>query len=499
MGSFRIGIGGISTESSTFTRHRTIAEDFDVLRGSEVIDLYRFGERFGTLGEIEWVPVLRAAAPPGGPVDDATYASLEKELLSDLEEAVTPAPLDGLYLDLHGAMTVVGRKSIEEGLLERIRAIVGRATVISVSMDPHGNLSREFVQLIDLATSHRHSPHIDNADTRDRAMSLLLDSLRKGERPAKAWVRIPVLLSGERTSTLAEPGRRMCIDNVARALASFDVEDAAVWVGRAWADEARCAAGVLALAYDPDVARACAEELASAYWGQREDFTLVVENHGTWDEGLDFVLAGAPAPVLLSDSGDNVTAGGSGDITFALQATAARHDIAASGLSFLFAGIVDPVAVESAAAAGTGAIAAIPIGATVDARFGDPFEREWAIEKIVESEDQRPVGALLRSDSLSVLVQTGRSPFVHPDDPAFAPGMLQDVAYIDPADYDVVVVKNGYVFPSQERVTASSFLAITPGGTDLDFSRLPYERRLRPMFPLDADFEPDLGATVMIP
>src|SRR5690606_39575943 len=128
-------------------------------------------------------------------------------------------------------------------------------------MDPHGNISRRVIELVDIATSHRHSPHIDVLETRVRAIALLVDALRSGRRSSKAWVRVPVLLSGERTSTLGEPGRAFFLDTLDAAREDYRVDDAAIWVGRAWADETRCAAAVLAIGADAEEAAACAEHL----------------------------------------------------------------------------------------------------------------------------------------------------------------------------------------------------------------------------------------------
>jgi hypothetical protein len=60
-----------------------------------------------------------------------------------------------------------------------------------------------------------------------------------------------------------------------------------------------------------------------------------------------------------------------------------------------------------------------------------------------------------------------------------------------------VVVKNGYQFPSQLAQAGSSYMALTPGGTDLDFGRLEFCRVWRPVYPLDQDFEADLTARIL--
>ncbi|WP_431216415.1 M81 family metallopeptidase [Puia sp. P3] len=58
----------------------------------------------------------------------------------------------------------------------------------------------------------------------------------KGRPAYKAWIPIPVLLPGEKTSTRIEPGKSIYAA-VAPAAAQPGVIDAAIWIGYAWADE----------------------------------------------------------------------------------------------------------------------------------------------------------------------------------------------------------------------------------------------------------------------
>jgi hypothetical protein len=52
-------------------------------------------------------------------------------------------------------------------------------------------------------------------------------------------------------------------------------------------------------------------------------------------------------------------------------------------------------------------------------------------------------------------------------------------------------VKNGYLFPGQVERAASTLMALTPGGTDLDFERLTFPQAWRPLrnghYPLQAE------------
>lgn len=494
----RIAIVGLHNEASTFSAHRADASFFAQTRGAELVAHYRMEERLGAdaIAGVEWVPVLRATAGASGPVLVETYDAFEREIVDGLASAVAEAPLDGVYLDIHGAVAVEGRDDAEERFVGAIREVVGPDAVLSASMDTHGNISSRLAGLLDLIAVHRHAPHIDLLDTRDRAIRLLIEVLRDGRRPALVHVRVPLLLSGEFTSTAVEPGRSV-FAALEPAIARHGVLDAGMVVGFAWADEPRCAAAVVVSGWDADAARACAAELAAGLWRAHEDFAIVSEHSGSWGDALDFVASGAARPVWVSDSGDNVTAGGSGDLTVALTETLARVDAGELGdTRFLFGAVTDAAALAAAASAGVGAVRTLDIGATIDTRFTPPVRRAWTVERFV-GPDESPVAAVLRSEgpshgSVSVVVEAERSPFAAVDDPGFPPGVLAHPAFVEPDGYDVVVVKNGYLFPSQVARAASSFMAITPGGTDLDPERLSYERLERPIFPLDTGFEPDL-------
>lgn len=487
----RIAIAGIGTESSTFSRDVTRKDSFRQLRGQQLLDNYDFGTRFpdGMLDDVAFVPVMVAFATPGGEVEPSDFDELLAEIAQGLRAA---GQLDGVYLDLHGATKVRGRDAAEEAFVRVVREVVGPDVVVSASMDPHGNFSRELATLVDLACAHRHAPHIDRRDTRTRAITNLVSTLRRGERPLKLWVRVPSLLPGERTSTVVEPGKSV-FGRMVAAMKTYDVLDANMWIGFAWADEPRNAAAVLVTGYDEGQAHRCASELAALYWDTREDFAIVSEHYGSWDEALDFLLGGAEAPCFISDSGDNVTAGSSGDITYALSATLAREDVLASGKRILFAGLFDPDAVAAAVGAGVGGTLDRAIGAWQDDRFGAPVPGAWTVrELIVGPFDDAHTGALLTNGKVWVTVQTHRVYFVTPDDPAFVAFDLKGLAPVDISSFDAVVVKNGYLFPGQAARSRSAFMAITPGGTDLDFDRLEFTRATRPMFPFDRDFEPDL-------
>lgn len=496
----RIAIAGIHNEASTFSLHRADEAFFELTRGQELVDHYDFPNRIGaeTVADVEWVPVLRATSGASGPILPEVYDAFEREILDGLTRAVAAGPLDGVYLDDHGAVAVEGRDDAEEGFVEKVRAVVGEDCVISASMDTHGNLSTRHADAIDLVAVHRHAPHIDLLETRDRAVRNLIEVIRRGTKPVKVHVRVPILLPGERTSTAVEPGRTV-FGALIPAIERHGVIDAGLTVGFFWADEHRCASGLVVTAWDEDAAIACAREIASRYWDAREGFVIVSEHSGTWAEALDFVESGAARPVFVSDAGDNVTAGASGDLTAALTETLAA--VTAGRLvdtSFLFGSVTDAVAFDAALAAGVGATLELAVGAGLDDRYAPPVRGDWTVLRTVEgAPGEGVVGVLVGMGGVHVMLQPGRTPFVANGDPGFPPGVLRQNAWIEPDGYDVVVVKNGYLFPSQVERAGSAFMAITPGGTDLDVARLSHHRVERPVYPLDTDFTPDLTPTVL--
>ena len=155
-----------------------------------------------------WFPALRGHALPGGIVLREAYESLVSETLELLKENL---PYDGLLFDIHGAMSVVGLDDPEGDFIVRIREVVGKETIISTSMDLHGNVSERLAGNSDLITCYRMAPHEDAIESKKRALVNLLDRIEsgKGKPKYKAWIPVPILLPGEKTSTRVEPAKSL--------------------------------------------------------------------------------------------------------------------------------------------------------------------------------------------------------------------------------------------------------------------------------------------------
>lgn len=483
-----IAVAGLGIESSTFSPARTEAPAFHAQRGADVLTRYPFLAPGRPLREAaDWRGALVGKALPGGTVTATAYAELTGELLTRLARM---GPLDGLWYDIHGAMTVEGLDDAEAELLHRIRDVIGAATVVSTSMDLHGNVSRELVHRTDLITCYRMAPHEDAMETKERAARNLVHHLATGApRPVKAWIPVPVLLAGEQTSTRIEPAKSVYAA-VADVEAADGVTDAAIWVGYAWADEPRNRAAVVVMGPSADAVTTGAERLAHGFWKARHDFAFVAPT-GTLEECLDAALASERRPYFVSDTGDNPTAGGAGDVTWGLQQVLARPEFAdPSGPTVIYASLPGPAAVDAAVHAGVGATVTVTAGAEVDDRHAGPLTLTGVVHAVRHGDLHARTEAVLRVGSVYVILTRLRKPYHHEHD-------FTDLE-LEPRDADVVLVKIGYLEPELFAMAADWKMALTPGGVDQDLPRLGHHRIRRPLFPFDREMpDPDLGGRVI--
>jgi microcystin degradation protein MlrC len=465
----RIAIGGIHIESSTFSPHRSTAADFDVRRGAELLGRYQ-----DLPPDADWVPLVHARALPGGVVERSFFDAIQAELLERLRDA---GPLDGLYLDIHGAMSVEGMVDAEGAMATAARAIVGPDVIISASMDPHGNVSRDLIRSVDLATSHRMSPHEDAPLTKKRAIRNLVTCLRDGVRPLRAWCRVPVLLPGERACTRDEPA---C--TIYGSLPGYEsgegIIDAAVWIGYAWADEPRCGAAVVVSGTDRDAITRAARDIAEAYWQNRAAFSFSTAA-GDADWAIVTALASRDRPFVISDSGDNPTAGGGGDAVFMLERLLANEALMSGRATAIWASVVDPSAVAACVAAGESATIDVRIGGMFGSNGGASLPVRCRVERLRRAD---PVGgdiALLRCGGVQAIATSRRKPYHLISD-------FTDLG-VEPQRVDLTVVKVGYLVPELFAAAKGWVIALTPGGVDQDIVRLGHRRIERPMYPFDPD------------
>jgi len=486
----RVAIVGIGIECSTFSPARTTLDMFEpILYGQDIIESYPFfQDNEALLSRADWVPTIMAWATPGGMVTRDCYDTLVNRSLRMLKEGM---PYDGIFLDIHGAMSVEGLEDPEGDYITRIREVVGPDVLISASMDPHGCVSPTLAKGVDLITSYRMAPHTDRYISRERAIVNLLDRLESGKgKPAyKAWVKVPILLPGEKTSTRVEPGKSLyaAIEPIE---AQDGVIDAAIWMSYPWADEPRNHGVVVVTGDDSAQVTDGARQLAEHFWSVRNDFEFVAPT-ASLEEVLEKAIKSDKKPYFISDMGDNPTAGGAGDVTWTLQKLLDRPEFKKEGgKTLVYSAIPGPEMVAQAKEVGEGGHVRCKVGAAVDNRYAPPVMLDGTVVKILDRETNDQV--VVKVGSMLVVVGEERSPYHYKAD--------YEALGIDPYQVDIIVNKLGYLTEELYDISLSGdwMMAQTRGGVDQDLLQLPYQHLQRPIFPLDPDMpDPDFEVVYM--
>jgi len=194
---------------------------------------------------------------------------------------------------------------------------------------------------------------------------------------------------------------------------------------------------------------------------------------------------------MISDMGDNPTAGGAGDVTWTLNEILKRPEFkAADGPSLIYASIPGRDFIDKAVTAGVGGSVDGYAGAEIDNRYSPPVRPRGIVKSIVHGDEHAETEVVVQIGSVHVIVTKKRKPYHHEVD--FTRLGLK------PRESDIVVVKLGYLVPELYDMRADWIMALTPGGVDQDLERLSFKRIVRPMFPFDKDMgKPDLRAQLV--
>lgn len=473
--SYKIAVGGIHIESSTFTPYISGEDDFTILRGADLLGRYPWLDKYQD--RVEMIPLIHARALPGGVVSRAFFEKWLSEFTALLREAMEKGSLDALLFDIHGAMAVEGMTDAEGYIADRIRSIVGDRVIVSASMDLHGNVSDLLFDSCDMLTCYRTAPHIDEGETRERAFTHILFALDHPQtKIRKVKVDVPILLPGEKTSTEVEPGKSLY--GMIEDVCSEGLLDASIWMGFPWADEARCHGVVVALGTDEEQTEAAARKIASAFLEYREDFCFVGPTD-TMEDSVREALLSSERPFFISDTGDNPGAGGAGDMNLLLREFLEINEREKITKKVLFASIYDPESIRKIYEKNIGDSVRIEPGGRIDPSFGGAPAFEVRVEHFFEME-RSGKGALVYHDELYILITEHR--FQYGAKKFFIDSGIEDLS-----EFDIIIVKMGYLEPDLSRAAKGWVMALTPGAVPQDLVKIEYKNLARPLFPFDAE------------
>ncbi len=469
---YRIGFGGIHIESTTFTSYISDEEDFRVKREEDLLKYYS-SLKLDELN-ISPVPLIMARAIPGGVVKRTFFDSWMSEYTQRLQSEMKKKALDGILLDIHGAMSVEGLDDAEGYLAAKIRDVVGEDILITATMDLHGNVSDRLFQACDLLTCYRTAPHIDVAETKQRAIETMIHVIKNNIKVVKAKVDVPILLPGEKTSTEVEPGKTLYskLDELCK---NQYILDASIWMGFPWADQSRCHSAIVITGTDETVVHNELKSLANYYWSIRNDFTFVgpVAEMKT---AINEALHSEEKPFFMSDTGDNPGAGGAGDINSILK----EFINIGPKKKVLFSSIFDAESIQKIYEHKPHSRLKVSLGGRVDPIYGDPVN---FCTEVIRYFNDEVAGrcAVLRVDNIDIIVTENR--YQYGTSEAFRNA---GVARFD--EYDIIIVKMGYLEPDLSEVAKGWIMALTNGAVNQDLKNINYLKLKRPIYPLE-DFE----------
>ncbi|MCC8168534.1 MAG: M81 family metallopeptidase [Clostridiales bacterium] len=471
----------MTSECNEHISHTVGLDEFLLLYGDDCLEAMHIKDIFQEKG-IELIPAIFAGLHPNGMIRREAFDFVVSKILDTVREHL--GEIDGIYLQLHGASGIQGLDEVsgEHYIVEKIRQIVGVHMPIALVMDPHGNLTGKLASQVNIVRCYRQSPHSDQVET-ERLVAHRLIDLMENRRPMKPVIRkIPIMVGGERSVSAQEPMRTI------NAMLDEAEKDERVFsdsyhVGYIRHDDDKLGAAVVVVPNMPEDTPYCekvAEQIAEYAWAHRNEFRFT-GNFDEPEESVKKALASGQKTAVITDSGDNCGAGGAGQNTRILRILL-QQDTA--GKRILVAGINDPGAYGMLAKCSLGDHVSLELGVGEDEESA-PVHIEGTLKQI--GDEMYGLGeAHVVGRAYTVAIDgTGIEVIVLNRNIQY--GMMKQfhAAGVEFHDYDVVVVKMGYLDTYLIPETAYHIMALTDGPTVQRSERIPFKKIYRPMWPMD--------------
>ncbi len=493
--SYRILTAEVAHETNTFSRiptdeqafrngHFLVADDAIAARGKQNTELAGFldiGRKYGW----QLDHILSANAVPAGKVTTAAF----DWLVNPVVVAAKANQYDGILLGLHGAMVTDFCEDGEGEMLQRVRAVIGENVPIAITLDLHANVTEKMCELADIIVSYKTYPHIDMRDAAGHAGEILQRSLEGEINPRTIRVSRPMLeeINGGRTDV------GPMIEWIAAARAwelRPDAYAVSINGGFASADIAEVGPTVLVTAEgDMDAHRAFAESIADDIWNRRHDVLndyLEVDAAAAIAKQFDATVG----PLVIADYADNPGGGGYGDSTNLLRAL-----LEAGVNDACFGSMVDGAIVQQLCQHEIGEQVQVKLGGKIDPTFGGrPLD--LIVELITKSDGHyigggKMIGGLecsfgptvvVRIEGIEILITTNAQQMLD---------LQQFKSFgIVPESKQVVAIKSMQHFRADFEPVAGKVIVCDSGALCTpNYHRLEYHNVLRPIFPLDQEFE----------
>jgi microcystin degradation protein MlrC len=370
-------------------------------------------EAFG----FELIPTIFAEPHPSGPTPRPIFETVLGEMLQRIAEA---GPIDGVLLELHGAMVAEGIDDGEGYILAAVRDLVGPKIPIVAQLDIHSNVSRRMAEMADVLIGRETYPEVDMAERGYECAEVLRRMLKEGLRPTMALHQIPMVWGMNQVT--AHPPMSEAIAELHRLEAQPGVVCGSIATCYPLADVPDLGASVYFVTdNDQALAQTYADQLGRWLFERRADWHIPMPRTR---QALAQGEAAGRFPLIFADRNDNTGGGAPGDSTGMLQ-TFVEAGLGPACILYM----VDPVAIAECMQAGVGATLTLEVGGKSSPLQGHPVRMTVEVMALSDgrfdydgpmyaglSGDMGP-SAHIRQGGLHVLLVTQRE---QPYDTAFA-------------------------------------------------------------------------------
>lgn len=479
----RIGLAGLLHETNTFSNTPTPLEHFinadgfypPLLRGDEIHYFQQSRMNISSSGFLADAPACgfivlplawcgaEPSAPASQEVFDYLMGLIEEELAANL-------PLDGLYLDLHGAMVYGNLQDGETEILKRARRLAGDIPIV-VSLDLHGNISEECFQLADVLVGYRTYPHVDAFETGQQC-ARVLKHLLDGKPLKKTFRMSPFLMPATTQPTTIEPARSLYA-----LLPQVELQPGVVSVsmmeGFNACDLPHTGPSIFTYAETQASADQAADFLLDEMLKREAAFSVnLLPPDQAVREAIQ-LASRSPRPVILVDVQDNAGGGSPSDTVWLLdEIVRQRAPLTALGVFW------DPAAARAAHEAGEGARVEIELGGH-SLPGHKPYKAFYTVEKIHAGEFTAH-GPMLNGRSLNLgkmaQLSLGETRIVVSEERMQA--LDQDlfrVVGIEPAGMKILALKSANHYRADFGPLAGAIINVdAPSAIIEDPSKIPY-------------------------
>lgn len=487
----RVAIAGIVHETNTYCKEQTELAAFQILRGEELNILHDTDTQVGGAMRacdelsITAVPIFTANTQPSGTISFDAYSSMKEEILDGIGEAM---PVDGVFMDMHGAGVVDGLPDLEGDLAAAVRELVGDNVPITGAFDLHGNITQQMADAMNGVYACHQYPHIDTHERAREAIHLIHRINTENLATAVEVVNVPMLMPT--TTTFHGPGEEM-LDEILNRSAKDELINVSWFHGFPYTDVPHVGSQIAVTAVGRETARSAARSAAQVLWDRREFFRPLSLSA---DEAVAEAQKATAFPVVMNETSDNCGGGTPGDGTHLLKA---MLDAGIENACFGF--LVDPEVAEQAHRARVGSEITVHLGGKYDDLHGDTLVLDVYVKALHDGKcvmttlakgSRINYGKLARLtiDDFDIIVASNRSQ-TFDTEPFIAVG-------IDVMKKKYVALKSSNHFRAGfEPIAGTIITADPPGLTTHHVEIFPRQRSSVPLWPIDDKATFSSGAT----